>query len=466
MMRYIKPILAAIAIVLSTIAIYALDLPTKKINGKTYCYYVVQPKETIYSLCKRFEISKEEMTKYNPAVADGLKAGMTLYFPIEFFGENDDTQSYTAIETSQIATRAVSAKNGTPGIAVLLPFMLDDATPSQRTLQYTDFYKGILLAAYEQSNSGSPINIYAYDTADSLSHVQAILNYPEVKSADVIIAPNNGKQFAAICDFAAINGNHVVNIYMANDNTYRKNKQVIHANIPREMMYNKAYDYLTTHYKDYTMVFLIGEGNKNDKSDFVTGLKQQLNDNNIKHIDLLYSGELTNEHLSQLKHNQKYLFIPLTSGTQEFRKIAPGLIAFKEAAATPDEVRIFGYPEWTRFNGENLSMLHQLDASIYSRFYNIATSNASRVITAEFNRWYGKPMIEAYPTQGLLGYDLGSFLIKSIRRNNGDFEQGAITYNGVQSAFELNQTENGGMVNQSLYIIEFKNDGKISRKLY
>ncbi len=57
------------------------DLPTKTIDGQTYHYYEVQPKETVYSLCRRFGISKEDLFRDNPEVArDGLKAGATLVF--------------------------------------------------------------------------------------------------------------------------------------------------------------------------------------------------------------------------------------------------------------------------------------------------------------------------------------------------------------------------------------------------
>lgn len=59
------------------------SLPIVNLRGQQYHYYTVNPKETVYTLCRELGISKEEMLKHNPSVADGLKAGMTLYFPIE-----------------------------------------------------------------------------------------------------------------------------------------------------------------------------------------------------------------------------------------------------------------------------------------------------------------------------------------------------------------------------------------------
>lgn len=75
--------LLLLAIASLSVAAGIADLPVKTINGKRYHYYNVQPQETVYSLCRRFEISRDELMEANPAVADGLKAGQTLLFPVE-----------------------------------------------------------------------------------------------------------------------------------------------------------------------------------------------------------------------------------------------------------------------------------------------------------------------------------------------------------------------------------------------
>ena len=59
------------------------DLPVKVVNGRTYHYYQVQPKETIYSLCQKLGITKNDIYRYNPSAADGLKVNQILLFPAE-----------------------------------------------------------------------------------------------------------------------------------------------------------------------------------------------------------------------------------------------------------------------------------------------------------------------------------------------------------------------------------------------
>lgn len=73
------------AVVLSVMSINAsvYELPIKVVDGVEYYYYTVKAKETLYSLSHQLELSQEDMVKYNPSLVDGLKAGATLYFPVD-----------------------------------------------------------------------------------------------------------------------------------------------------------------------------------------------------------------------------------------------------------------------------------------------------------------------------------------------------------------------------------------------
>lgn len=58
-----------------------LDLPTARINGVECYVYTVKPKQTIFGLTKELNLTRAQIVKYNPQVADGLLAGQVLYFP-------------------------------------------------------------------------------------------------------------------------------------------------------------------------------------------------------------------------------------------------------------------------------------------------------------------------------------------------------------------------------------------------
>ena len=65
------------AILMGAASVFALhaavkDLPVKTVNGRLYHYYEVPAKETVYSLCYKLDISKDEMIRHNPSVALSL----------------------------------------------------------------------------------------------------------------------------------------------------------------------------------------------------------------------------------------------------------------------------------------------------------------------------------------------------------------------------------------------------------
>lgn len=123
-----------LAIVSVSVAASIADLPVKTINGKRYHYYEVQPQETVYSLCRRFGITRDELLSANPSVADGLKANQTLLFPV-----NESTQP----SESGVATYMVRGGDTGYGISRQFNMTVDefyrlnpDATKGLKAGQY------------------------------------------------------------------------------------------------------------------------------------------------------------------------------------------------------------------------------------------------------------------------------------------------------------------------------------------
>ena len=82
----IRQWIAAITLASCSAAAFAqLTLPTRNIGGVDYYYRIVQKKETIYGIARELNIPKEDIVKYNPSVATGLKKDQVLYFPVDAY---------------------------------------------------------------------------------------------------------------------------------------------------------------------------------------------------------------------------------------------------------------------------------------------------------------------------------------------------------------------------------------------
>ena len=581
----------------------ALDLPTRTVNGNVCYYYEVQPKETVYNLARRFGLTKAQIIQYNPSVADGLRAGQTLYFPknevdnlpesskdtptshgapvvmqsspsshlvkkgetiygisrqyniseadliaanprLESTGlkygsvltiptkknsegavDHSDatpdmapavsdyrTPVATAYETPTLPTTpesnevptpsgitssevyienstidnttipataattpqvedstilapletqvlATDAKQDTVRLTVMLPFMLSTQHPDKQAQLYTEFYRGLLMAADSLRSHGRPLIISAYDTTADIDSVNSILSDPNVRRSDVIIAPDDDLQLGRIASVASDNGIKVFNIFAVKSTLYHNNGSMMQANIPHSAMYDTAVDGLLKEYPGYVPVLLVPQENgKTDKIEFQARLRAKADAEGRNVVEIPYHGVLKQSDLATLVPGTNYIFIP-SSGTQtEFSRIIGAVKAYKEGLEDYNGGRLFGYPEWITFRGDALDNMRFMNTTIYSRFYNDDSSLRSKDFMAEYIRWFGGPTMNAIPVQGILGFDTGMYLIRAL--NDNDAFPSSASYSGIQSDYRFEKDgSNAGLVNKALYLVNFRPSG-------
>lgn len=149
------------------------DFPTKT--------YTVRPKDTLYSLSKKYKVSVDDILKVNPT-ATTLSIGSKLYIPdsvaikkelkkVQEQKIKEQTEKYNALTKQAFTTTVdtlskvtetldstfnsvlefdledVFAKNynGDFKVAILLPFMLDATKRDASMDRFVDFYKGCVI---------------------------------------------------------------------------------------------------------------------------------------------------------------------------------------------------------------------------------------------------------------------------------------------------------------------------------
>ena len=164
-----------------------------------YNYYTVRPKEGYYRIEKKIGVTRTILDSLNPQISElGLQAGMVLRVPGEAKGEfrieNDLLVEKLFLLDSINRFKAVK-------LAVLLPFKAneieyDSIEDTQKLLQTrnlhtisTDFYSGILLAADTLSKRGINIKLNTFDTENSISKINGIIDNNYLSESDIIIGP-------------------------------------------------------------------------------------------------------------------------------------------------------------------------------------------------------------------------------------------------------------------------------------
>lgn len=480
----------------------------------------VKKGDTLYGLSRKYNVDVESIIALNPGSRTGIKAGATLRIPV--MAADDDVSGHDEVITAEepefpvnvISTQPVhpdivpvydnedegtgeevgddseSEKDtdalseddddttdgdtdptladinaGSSSIVVMLPFMLDDEVPSRQAMLYTDFYKGLLVAADSLSQRSDSIRIYAYDTMGENARVSSLLQDPAVAGASVIIAPSDDDQLSMILRSVDPQKTKVLNVFNVRDSSYVNSPASIQANIPHRRMYARAMRAIDKYYPEYTPVILKNENGRSDKAEFISYITDIYRMRDVEPIEIVYDGALLMSQLEAIPNNgSRYLFIPASGSLAEFNKISHAISSIRNASVAQETYALFGYPDWTAFRNDAEQMLHTLGATVYSRFYYDEDCFDSRCLNDAFERWFGTRAIGVVPNHGMLGFDVGNMLIRNIRDNNGYFVPAADHYKGVQTSFRFVQdNENGGYMNDEIYVLRFTPQGSVER---
>lgn len=443
--------------------------------------YLVKKGETLYSIAASHGITPADIEAANPNLGV-LKKGQVLSLPLrkkaakpsapaaDTQGEpaspqtpqapaNPDAPTVTIGTSEPVAETPAEPEAVKPqevSVAVLLPFMLSEETPSKAAQRTTEFYKGFLLAVDSLRTSSTPVHISTFDTEDSAVKVGQILADPAMSKFSAIVAPDDAAQLALIAEFGKDNHIPVLNPFLVRDESYLYNPFMLQGNLPTKQMYAKAVDAFADRLERSVPVFVSLKGGHADKAEFVAELKKELAARSITPMEIEADGTLTASDLAGLSGDGNYTFIPLSGRQADLNRMLPAIIEWRDQAGMP-LVRLFGYPEWITYRGETLSNMHNLNTTVYSRIFADYDDRRSENLDAKFRRWYGSRMESVVPRQGLMGFDAGMFLIPYL-------QNGTSVYDGIQNGFRIVSAGEGkGGYNDMLYLINFRPGGGLDK---
>lgn len=477
-MTLFRNITAALALGMAFIASAGIDLPTKQVNGSTYYYYEVPPKETIYSITRKFGITRDDIIKYNPQVIDGLRAGDTLLFPVsDCSGEDNESaatteQTETPVEilaeeptispagndtepASPIAAEPVAAADSDAiNVAVMLPFMLEQENITRQAQNQTNFYRGALLAVDSLASPERKINLFAFDTEGSAETVARLMNRPELLDADFIIVPGDSLSIEAAAAVADTTGATVVNLFAVKNDAHLRHESVLQANIPHDAMYAHAIKAFCKENADRKVLILNATDIPAEKRAFIDDLTASLVSTGIPYEQIDYAGKLMPADLESLA-SRDYVAIPTSSSREALLKALPTLVEFAEANPTFD-IHLFGYPEWVVLRGDIKEKLHRLNTTVYSRFSTALDGADVASVNNSYVKWFGSEPAQSAPDTMLLGFDAIAWILHAAANGIDS------PYTGLQNTFRVVELDDVGAVNEALYLINFTRDGRVN----
>ena len=466
--RFIKRLtIISIALFLCYASAGALQLPVKNVKKKECYYYKVKEGESIYDVADLLGLTKSEIVKYNSSAGDGVKKGMTLYFPVEDFGADHEFGSAVADLESEVPADSLDVAEVIEEprefrVAVCMPFMLSQEKIEKQGEYATDFYRGFLLGVDSlRAYYNNPLlHITAIDCFSPES-LAIPANLDALNDADIIVAPEAQAQLSELEKIGLASQTYVFNVFQSRDNSQNTNPFVLQGNIPSNKMYEKAVNRYIEELNGATPVILDNTTGKRDKQQFIDALTLKLDEAGIEYITIKHEGTLTLSSLSnQLPETpHDYVFISSGGSLADFQKFATALVSMKTAYEENPEInntiRLFGYPEYTRFTNDAYNKLKKLGTTFYSRFYNDPQSASTEMINRSFAKRYGTSLPEGVPNQVLYGFDVAHWIIALSAKGEitRDSIGETITDEVAQSGYIFESVEDGGFVNDSLLFV-------------
>ena len=436
---------------------------TEKKTVQKEMEYTIQKKETMYRICRKFDISSVELLRLNPELKNGVKAGMVIKIPVA--SEEVITQNIRQPEE-----REVNALLSTPKdikkvnriqVALLLPFMTNETTQSSATSRFVEYYEGLLLAVDSLRNMGTSIELSVYDTGNGTKKVKEILKEDALSNANLIIGAVQNDQIGLIADFAQKHNIKYVIPFTSKNDDVLSNANVYQVNTPHSYLYSKAAQAGCDLFSDYNII-LVNIKDKEEKPEFIKAFKTEMQQRDIPFKEVTYKGDtFATDIEAAMVRDKRNVVLPTSASLDAVNKIkAPlrMLSELKEEEKEPYMVNLFGYPEWQTNTKDHLESFFELDVYFYSSFYTNTLFPAAVQFTNAYHKWYSKDLASKYPNYAMLGFDTGFFFLKGLSRYGSELENNLSKMNltPIQTGFKFERVNNwGGFINKKVFFIRF-----------
>lgn len=395
-------------------------------------YHLVQPKETIYGICKQYNISKEDLFRRNPRLqTEGLKYGDTIFIA---------SAGKTLGNTTDDNTRTYK-------IAYLLPFSIGEKERNVNIERFIDFYRGSLIAMEDIKTSGVSLEVYTFDTQLGTSKTQEIVKSKLPKDIDLIIGPAYPEQITQVASFAK--KNNIVQVvpftsHISNSDRYAQQYQfnpvpndldkIVAANIFNKFKDNNIY-----------MVYFSNEENEQSFYTLPEQLERLMKSKSVRYVKLNVN-DISKDKIASIANNNKHnLMVIRQCQTSDFQELIDMFDNNTRNITFVTEHNIFDYAQKDK-------SLKNKDFVSYSLF-NTAPTN--KYISSYNNYFPTRSKAQSTPNYDLLGYDITLYFCKALQPNKQlIFPQDVALQ---QSTFNFTK-QNNAFLNTGCFIYRLKNN--------
>lgn len=442
-------------------------LPKKKddegvINTDNFIFYEVKPKQNIFRLTQNLKITREDLFRLNPALENGLKAGMVLKLPKE---KAEELEVKNALVLDKINLLDSINIENRPKLVFMLPFRLDkvnvndrekaeELIKNRRDLALSlGFYTGAMVALDSIKKLGVSVDVKTYDTQLDQAKVKEILFRENLNGVNAIIGPLAPGPLDEVAVQAAAKDIPVI-APISSDSKLSHNN--VFYSVPRDVVLrDKMLSYMESIHKDENIVIIADSTHQvaHDSilSKFPAAQIAKVIDNKSLHLDeflIQLSGE--KENWVFLETDQPNMVASVTSILNSAN--TSSLLSTEETEEV--NVRMFTTSYNGAFEDEAVSKTHLSNLKFtYPSFYRESGNDA---FTKAYSQKYKGVLPDRYAVRG---FDVTMDVLLKLAYKNNLFETskyiGLTEYAG--NGFDYLNDWTSGYFNRACYIMKYDN---------
>ncbi len=420
------------------------------IEDDYFFYHYTHRGETFYYLEKIYDISKDQIIKYNPKLNPDRPIPENIFVAIP---KNEYTVKQYALfsglevpdllgidplyfeDPNYAPCEKYQYHNEYFNIALLLPLYINEnhlllpdfADNKPNTKLYANseifyqYYFGLLLALDDLQQLGINIHLHVYDTRNSSDRISNILSDTAFNNMDLIIGPVYAKHYDVIREFGKEHRINVVSPLTRKNHILDNNPFVFEANPSDYMLERKVAKYLS-YYPDSNIVVVLD--GKQTTRDLVEFFKKELN---IAGLQNSYVDSIPVKEVYFNPDNLDYIKSTLTKDTTNYVVVpsndevaVTGILNYLNALASIEEykIEVIGMPTWEKFRNIDYHWIRNMKIIYPSAFY---LDNTKDAVIRFKNRYL--ETYKALPSiYSFMGYDEMMYFAMALKQYGKYFQ--------------------------------------------
>lgn len=449
--------------------------PSKTDPSTEPSVYIVQQGETLYGLSKKFNVTTDDLLRWNPDLKDGIKQGQVLkFFPGNGSSVSSTTPSVALTNNTSTTTTAKDTlifnkpKKSTYEIGLFLPFKLaetdlinvDELARAKASFPATqalaiDFYEGFKKAVDSLSAKDFEVNINLYDMEDRDSlKIETICKSNDFKKLDAIFGPLYLSGFKIVSNYARASNIPIVSPVIQQNKILYNNPISSKVTPSLYTMIESLADYCSDSLMSSSNIIIVNTTSKDLQ--YIKTFKKRYNDNLFKYGKTLKDSIKEVKGLAEIKNayvgGKKNVVVMLTNNPIYLQDILTQLYIFAEKK----EIVLMGF--------EGVSNIDNLDQEYLNRLqFHFPSSNhidynepGIRHLTKNYQELNFSDPSDYY----FEGFDIGLYYLSNLKLQGASFFLNLDKYNwdGFSTGFKFYRPDiETGFENRATTIYKYSN---------